>query len=130
MFDLKTNPWLIRVHSEEEYNNVNEWLFENFGKKLIVNYDMATGGTVRGITNIDAYGKIQNYLMWLNDEHFKTCHKDVKEIEISFKTVVDVVEYPVVKTESELQLEQVMSKLSELQNEAQRLQEIVAKESK
>ncbi len=34
------------------------------------------------------------------------------------------------KTESELQLEQVMSKLSELQNEAQRLQEIVAKENK
>lgn len=34
------------------------------------------------------------------------------------------------KTESELQLEQVMSKLSELQLEAQRLQEIVAKESK
>lgn len=34
------------------------------------------------------------------------------------------------KSESEVQLEAVMSKLSELQEEAQRLQEIVAKESK
>jgi len=34
------------------------------------------------------------------------------------------------KSESQIQLEQVMLKLSELQNEAQRLQEIVAKENK
>ncbi len=61
-----------------------------------------------------------------------TCNMNFKESKPNISTHKLIWEFlePVRKTESQIQLEQVMSKLSELQNEAQRLQEILAKESK
>ena len=34
MFDMKTQPWFIKINSQEEFDLVQEWLIENYGKGL------------------------------------------------------------------------------------------------
>lgn len=130
MFDLKTNPWVILVHNQQHFNNVNQWLLKNFGDQLPGVWDCIYREGVKGITNIDAYGKIEKHVMWVSDRHLKDCHKHIPQIKIDFETVVKSVEYPEYKSESEKQLDAVREKLAELQKEAEQLQETIKKEKK
>lgn len=100
-FNLKTNPWLIRVTNEQEYNAARKWLDENFGYYLDTGY--AT--YMVGLTNTDDYGEICSHVMWMNEDSLKSTER--YEIKLSYKTVVDSVTFPEVKTEQQKQIEEL-----------------------
>lgn len=98
-FDLKAAPWFIRVANEQEYNAVREWVKDK-GFKFIYSGDWYTG--CEGIiydAEIDG-GKV--YRLDAEDD-INTLH----EIKLTFKTVVDSVTLPEVKTEQQKQIEEL-----------------------
>ena len=108
MFFLKTNPWYIRVTNEAEYNAANDWLEENFGRKVTVCYG---GDYVVGLTNTNDIGDIHNIIMWMDESSIDSTPRH--EIKLTFKTVVDSVEYPAVKSTEEIEREKKIKELKE-----------------
>jgi len=127
MFSLEKNDWHIKIENEEQYVAARSWLL-NRGFRAMYNADWSPG-----LKQIDYSWTDEAWIRLYEGED----GSNKPEVKFRFKTAIEHVEYPQVKTESQLQLEAVMSKLSELQTnaaelqkEAQRLQEIVAKENK
>lgn len=108
-FDMKENGWYIRYNNEEEFNLVQEWLQENYGKKMPCHYV----GYSKYLTNVDDRGEICNRVM-----HGCMYNKGAKEIVLNFKTVVDSVEWPEVETEAQKELAKLQKQIEELQNQA------------
>lgn len=92
-FDLHKNPWYIRVENEEQFNLANEWLKENFGSCLVVNYSKHK----EYLTNFDGRNVCKTVMHGCC--HFMTEH----ELKLNFKTIISSVEYPVVEIETEQQ---------------------------
>lgn len=118
MFDMKTNPWFIRVNNKEEYDAASEWLNENFG-----NYYADTGyiGYIVGLSNTDDRGEIHPRVMWMGEDSLGATER--YEVKLNFKTVIDSVEYPVVKSERDLKIEELEQSIKEAQ---ERLNELKA----
>lgn len=99
-FNLKTSPWFIRVNNKEEFNTINEWLEVNFGARLLSVYSKY----LNYLTNTEANGFVVNRVMWSTEKS-----KGTKEIKLSIKTktTIDSVEYPEVKTQQEVDIEEL-----------------------
>lgn len=113
MFDMKTQPWFIKIDSQEEFDLVQEWLIENYGSGLQCNW----GGPTKkcGVTNWSrAVGRACiNHVMWMGEG--EKPDKYASEIKFNFRKVIDNVEFPDVKSEQELEIE----RLTEIINQAQ-----------
>lgn len=88
-FDLKTQPWFIRVSSEEESKAAQVWLFEQKltwadGMCLVHHYP-----SLSFISNLWRAGIInQGKFMWFKED--EDPHKSAKEIKLSFETITKV----------------------------------------
>ena len=56
MFNIKTDPWFIRVNSEEEFEVIQDWLEENYGAWLSSSYY----SRMAYLTNSYEDGEVQN----------------------------------------------------------------------
>lgn len=112
MFDMKTQPWFIKINSQEEFDLVQEWLIENYGKGLQCDWE----GYFKkcGVTNTRSDMEVSpNCVMWAGEN--SEVHKYANEIKFNFRKVIDNVEFPDVKSEQELEIE----RLTEIINQAQ-----------
>lgn len=88
-FDLKTQPWWIRVDKEEESKAAQEWLFEQGitwadGSSTVYNYP-----SLSFVSNLWDDGCInEGKFMWFHGE--ETPHKSAQEIKLSFETTTKV----------------------------------------
>lgn len=98
-FDLKTNPWWIAVRNREEYELVQNWLLENYGTKCIAEYSRE----FKYLTNTGCGGRVEK--SWVM--HGSADKPEHQEIKLNFKTVVDSVTFPEVKTEQQKQIEEL-----------------------
>ena len=101
MFDMKKEPWFIRVENEQEFNAARKWLDENFGYYLDTEYMTY----IVGLSNTDDFGGICSYVMWMAEHSLKTTER--YETKLEFKAVVDSVTLPEVKTEQQRQIEEL-----------------------
>lgn len=119
-FDLKTQPWFIRI-SRENYDSINAWLVENFGKPChhlndssLPYYAFVTNSVGDGATNFHSMVYVSN-----------TADQRAKEIKLNFKTVVDSVEWPEVETEAQKELAKLQKQIEELSAQAEKLKETI-----
>ena len=119
MFDLKKERWFIRTPTPEISKLVQEWLFEqgfewySSGKSVKHLYEPYIG----------------------NSRHEQHClvmdlmepHSTRKEIKLTFKTIVDSVEYPETVTPEQQKLASLIAHIEQFKAEAQQLQAIINK---
>lgn len=98
-FDLKTNPWWIAVRNREEYELVQKWLLENYGAKCIAEHSRE----FKYLTNTTSGGHVEK--SWVM--HGSGDRPEHQEIKLTFKTVIDSVTFPEVKTEQQKQIEEL-----------------------
>lgn len=115
-FDMKSQPWFIRVTNEQEYNAARKWLFENFGHYLDTGY----ASYMVGLSNTDDCGEICSYVMWMAEHALKTTEH--YEIELSYKTVVDSVQYPQVETEQQKKVRELQETIEKAQKQIEDIQ--------
>lgn len=110
MFDMKTQPWFIKINSQEEFDLVQEWLIENYGSGLGCEW---TGHIPKeGVTNTTDSGRVCSRVMYYELDGLRP---RAQEIKFNFRKVIDNVELPDVKSEQELDIE----RLTEIINQAQ-----------
>lgn len=101
-FDLKKDPWYIRVNSPEESAAVQEWLFEQgvtwWGDCAIVQYTFSYY-----LTNSYSTGVVEPYLMYGTGEIDEFSDKR-KELKVIFKKVLQVedVTFPEIREKIEI----------------------------
>lgn len=119
MFNIKTDPWFIRVNSEQEFDVIQNWLEENYGTCLMVEY----GSWMEYLTNTDSGGTVAKArVMHGNGDPVSTTPR--KEIKLTFKTTVDSVQYPVVETEQQIKMKQLQETIDKAARELKELREM------
>lgn len=122
MFDIKKDKWFIYTPTPEISKVVQRWLF-------------AQGFVWQHFKDAEIHCTDSRYLKLSPSEDDAFCHTDTidpkydksKEIKLTFKTIVDSVEYPETQTPEQKQLQEVMTKISELQEQAEKLQGLINK---
>jgi hypothetical protein len=109
-FDMHKNPWFIRINNLQEFNVTQQWLEANFGCNLRCNY---YGTYIAFLTNKMEPGVCGSRVLWSSGE------PEGKEIKLSFQTIIDKVEWPVVESATQI-------KIRELEESAKKLQEQIA----
>jgi hypothetical protein len=87
-FDLKKDPWYIRVNSPEESAAVQEWLFEQ-GITWWRNYTVVKHTFSRYLTNSYSSGDVEPHLMFGTNEIDKFSDQR-KELKVIFEKVLRV----------------------------------------
>lgn len=105
---LKENKWFIRTGSKEKSKLVQEWLFEH-GMEWLYGKTVQSGFNDTMLTNTDCTGEKGNFIM------FSTAleKKNAQEIKITFKTIVESVELPVVESKEEAERKKKIQELRE-----------------
>lgn len=114
MFDMKTMPWYVQVSNEAEFNAVVEFAkSQGLSPKSDVsgNYSDICFGLF-GIVAGDGNG---HYL-----RQKSTLDRD--EIKLTFKTVVDKVEYPAVESETQKQIRELKETIEKAQQQIIKLE--------
>ena len=98
-FDLKKDPWYIRVNSPEESAAVQEWLFEQgmawfSGSKTVEHTSSPL------LTNTRKSGEVGKYLM--HARQGSDIYAGCKEIKVNFTLSVGSVEYPDLREKVEI----------------------------
>jgi hypothetical protein len=114
-FDLKTQPWFIRVKTAEEFGLVANWLKEEYNISCNFKYS----NCVKYVTNVQWNGVIPGHVMSGEDE---TKHLSAKEIKLTFKAVVDNVEWPAVESDKERKLRELKEAATELNEKIKALE--------
>lgn len=115
-FNLKKNPWYITFSNEEEFNLIQEWLKSNgLSARYSENYDPGADCLTLSRSAIASY--IRDSVVCA-----KGC--GAKEIKLTFKTVVDSVEYPCVKSERDLKIEELQATIEKAKQQIEQLKEI------
>lgn len=121
MFDMKKDKWYIHTPTQEISTRVQMWLFDQ-GFVWQHHKDQSVRYTDSSYLSLSPY------------KEGAFCHTDTidpkydrAEINLKFKTVVDSVEFPEMKTPEQIQLDIVMQKITELQTQASELQKLVNK---
>jgi hypothetical protein len=96
-FDMKTQPWFIRVSNEQEYDAVKDWLVNEKGLEFAYGLNWYDPLVALG-NHVYLNGDIDPQIHHL-EKHHST--KGYHEIKLTFKTVIDAVEWPVVESEPE-----------------------------
>lgn len=112
MFDMKKNPWYIKVNSKEQFDAVQEWLLKNFGAKFEHGYEEGMC-----LSNTDFAGEQLNKVVWYANE---PKGRNLLEIKFTFKTTIENVHFPVVQNEAQ-------KKLRELEEQQRKLTDEIAK---
>ena len=113
MFDIKKDAWFIRVNNEQEWSAANDWLEENYGKRIGRSYLYPTS-----LTNTEVDGDVYYRLMWTED---RKPHESAKEIKLSYKLVVESAILPETKSQAQKDLEILQEQIAELQKQAEKL---------
>lgn len=122
MFDMKKEKWFIRTPTPEISAKVQMWLFDQ-------------GFVWQHLKDTAVHITESKFLKLSPFEDDAFCHTDSidpkydnsKEIKLTFKTVVDSVEYPETKSAEQIQLDVLQEKIAELTREAEKLQKLVQK---
>ena len=119
MFNIKTDPWFIRVNSKQEFKVIQDWLQENYGYSLITSYNTS----FEYLTNTSCTGQIEEaFVMHGRGNPLETTSR--KEIKLTFKTTIDSVEYPVVETEQQIKMKQLQQTIDKAARELKELREM------
>ena len=119
MFNIKTDPWFIRVNSEQEFEAIQDWLQENYGTCLSSKYSSA----FEYLTNTLSGGQVEKaFVMHGRGNPLETTSR--KEIKLTFKTTIDSVEYPVVETEQQIKMKQLQETIDKAARELKELREM------
>lgn len=112
-FDMKNQPWFIRVNNEEEFGVVADFLeakgFRFYEKKYTKNTQAIGNTDLAG--NIERDSKVSRLM---TSEIEKVIHYGGKEIKLNFKTTIDSVEYPEVKSAQQVEIEQIETEMRKL----------------
>ena len=122
-FDLHSNPWYIRVENEEQFNLANEWLKENFGSRLELEYYTY----IKFLTNTTYRGEVRNDLVMWNDFFSAVC--SFHEIKFNYKTTIISVECPVVQAPETEQQKRIRELKDTIEFASKQLEELM-KETK
>lgn len=120
-FDMHKQPWFIRVNNKEEYNAASEWLYENFGNYANTGY----ASYIVGLTNTDNSGEIHPRVMWMGEDSLEATER--YEIKLSYKTVVDSVTFPEMKTEQQKKIEELEATIAQAQAQLAQLKQQINK---
>lgn len=115
-FDMKSQPWFIRVNNMKEWSTVQKWLEDNFGSAVDCSYE----NNIKLVTNTDSSGEIWDTPMWGSD--VETKKKQAQEIKIHFKTVIDSVQYPQVETEQDKKIRELRETIEKAQKQIEDIQ--------
>lgn len=111
-FDMVNNPWFIRVSNQKEYELAKEFV-KSKGFKFSFGEDYTDSS--KTITNRDDLNKVLckglEYVIRSERVFFD---KDRYEIKLNFKTTIDSIEYPEVKSAEELEIEQIETEMRKL----------------
>lgn len=105
---LKENSWFIRTGSPEKSKLVQEWLFEH-GMGWLFGKTIQSGFNDTMLTNTDSVGEKGDFIMFSTDLE----EKNAQEIKITFKTIVESVELPVVESKEEAERKKKIQELKE-----------------
>lgn len=117
-FDMQKNDWHIKIENYEQFIIIREWLY-SIGLRSVYSPNWSPG-----ITQIEYQASSETWIRLFKGE------STYPEIKVQFATSIKYIEFPETKSESEKQLDVVMAKLTELQKEAEQLQETIKKEKK
>lgn len=120
MFNIKTDPWFIRVNSEEEFEVIQDWLEENYGEKIRANY----GTHMKWLTNTQCDGHINSKLLVMYGSGEPLATTPRKEIKLTFKTTIDSVQYPEMETEQQIKMKQLQETIDKAARELKELREM------
>ena len=120
MFNIKSDPWFIRVNSEQEFEVIQDWLQENYGEKIRANY----GTHMKWLTNTQCDGHINSKLLVMHGRGNPLETTSRKEIKLTFKTTIDSVEYPVVESEQQIKMKQLQETIDKAARELKELREM------
>lgn len=120
-FNMKNDPWFIRVHNAEEAEEVRRWLDENcevkFGSSPL-NIDLVNKYSFVGFTNTyNHLSEPNKYLMFGNLE----VPGVRSEIKITFKKVVDRVDYPVIECLTRKRIRELEAQQQKIADEISKL---------
>lgn len=103
VFDLKTNPWFIRVNNKEEFEAAISWAEEKGLKwdKIHREYNKS----IKAIGTCLSFPEVQVIYYLLNNDNF--CQGAREEIKITFKTIIESVEYPEIETEQDKKIREL-----------------------
>ena len=119
MFNIKTDPWFIRVNSKQEFKVIQDWLQENYGYSLITSYNTS----FEYLTNTSCTGQIEEaFVMHGRGNPLETTSR--KEIKLTFKTTIDSVQYPEMETEQQVKMKQLQETIDKAARELKELREM------
>lgn len=124
MFDMKTTPWYIRVNSQAEFDAAVNFALaqgcrENrYNSAYLPNVTRAIGTSLRD-DDLFLFDTEQFY--WLGEDSL-TEVLGRHEIKITFKTVVDKVEYPAVESETQKQIRELKETIEKAQQQIIKLE--------
>lgn len=122
MFDIKKDKWFIYTPTHEISKLVQNWLFD---QGFVWQHHEDT--SIRYTSSL--YLKLSPYTTgaFCHTDSIDLKHDTAKEIKLTFKTVVDFVEFPETKSEEQKQLDILMQQITDLQKQAEKLQGVVGK---
>ena len=119
MFNIKADPWFIRVNSKQEFEVIQDWLEENYGCILISNYSSA----FEYLTNTASDGQVEEaFVMHGQGNPLETTSR--KEIKLTFKTTIYSVTFPEVETEQQIKMKQLQETIDKAARELKELREM------
>lgn len=122
MFDIKKDKWFIYTPTHEISKMVQNWLFD---QGFVWQHHEDT--SVRYTSSL--YLKLSPFTTgaFCHTDSIDLKYDTSKEIKLTFKTVIDSVEFPELKSEEQKQLDILLQQIQELQQQAEKLQGVVGK---
>jgi hypothetical protein len=122
VFDIKKDRWFICTPTHEISRLVQNWLFD---QGFV--WQHHEDASVRYTSSL--YLKLSPYKRgaFCHTDSIDLKHDTAKEIKLTFKTVIDSVEFPEIESEEQKQLDILVQKIADLQKQAEKLQGIVGK---
>jgi hypothetical protein len=121
-FDMKKEPWFIRYNNEEEFNLVQEWLDKNYGEPMDCHYVSYS----KYITNAAESGYLFETPKYGRNEKIESY---AKEIKLTFKTIVDSVEWPEVESEAQKKIKELEQTINSAKVQIEQLEQTIQEAS-
>ena len=112
-FDMKKNPWFIRVNNKEEFEAAKEWV-KSQGIKFKFSEDW------------------YDQIIAVESDGFALCIRteagekilNKNEIKLTFKTVIDSVEYPTIESEQDKKIKELQETIETAKRQIEELKSI------
>ena len=118
-FDMKKEPWYIRIEDEQEFNAARDWV-ESLGFKF--EYGNKYEEDIVAISNyLNSYGEVEPII---HKNKAQDDQSEYNEVKLKFKTVIDSVTFPEVKTEQQKQIEELEKTILLAQQQIEELKKI------